>query len=144
MNPPRGQPTTTRSSKKRVRGLTGLMIRACTLVFEKTASCDSIGNSSALSTDRRYPLPGSKVSVVEPAASFSFSCAITSCGWWVAYATAGALVSSKNVSGNCPPAPSVAATTANQEIPAAMAANLTRVIAIFGGTLTPFPQLDHL
>jgi hypothetical protein len=128
MNPPRGQPTTTRSLKKSVRGLTGLMIRACTLVFEKTASCDSTGTSSALSTDLRYPLPGSYLSAVEPAASCSFSCAIASCGCRVAYATAGALVSSKKVSGSCPPAPSLVAATAIQMTPAVVAANVTGVI----------------
>jgi hypothetical protein len=49
MSPPAIQPTAVESLKKIVRGLRALMMRACRLVPEKSATCESIEMSSAAS-----------------------------------------------------------------------------------------------
>ena len=43
------------------------------LVCEKTATCESTGTSSAFSTDRRYPVPGSNARLAEPSSIFRTS-----------------------------------------------------------------------
>ena len=53
MKPPDIQPTAIESLKKIVRGLRALMVLACRLVPENSATCDSIGMSSAASSPFR-------------------------------------------------------------------------------------------